>query len=119
MLGGYPTKHISLHKGNKDMKKLYVAPKICIVNVSLGNMLTMSSCCGEKELKRENCLETCCPFNHEWCVDKQKRFNAWRKAVWYASKNHTNTLFITHSKMFDGCPHGYKSLCAGYKIKQR
>jgi len=101
------------------MKKLYVAPKICIVNVSLENMLTMSSCCGEEELKREKCLETCCPFNQGWCIDKQKRFNAWRKAIKYAAENNISSVFITRPDMFSGCPHGYKSLCAGYKTRQR
>lgn len=96
-----------------DKKTIYVAPETFVVNVSGGNILTMSS------TRRDFCSATMCPFNKKWCADKQKRFDAWRDAIDCLAKKHIDKMFFTSKNMFDGCPNGYRVLCAQSKQKQR
>ena len=96
------------------MKKSYVIPNMNIVIGTAHNMLATSA----NDIKKIFCSETRCPFNNEWCVDKQKRLEAWHKAVNYFAKNRSNVMFSTSANMFDGCPNGYKFLCGAYKQKQ-
>ena len=96
------------------MKKLYVVPNIDVAHLSAHGVLATSA----EYQKKIFCSETRCPFNNEWCVDKQKRLEAWHKAVNYYAKNRSNVTFSTSANMFDGCPNGYKFLCGTYKQKQ-
>jgi len=98
------------------MKKSYVIPNIEIVRL-VGTGFFATSAEGHT-IKKVFCSETRCPFNNEWCVDKQKRLDAWHKAVNYFAKNRSNVTFSTSANMFDGCPNGYKFLCGAYKQKQ-
>ncbi len=103
------------------MKNVYVAPKLEVTKISVTSVL-VSSVVDEKEtLFAKTCQEGWtfqrCPFNNKWCYDKQKRFNEWREMIEYCAKNNINRTFFTGSK--DCCPHGYHTLCADYKQKQR
>ena len=103
------------------MKKSYVIPNMNIVIGTAHNMLATSANdikTSANDIKKIFCSETRCPFNNEWCVDKQKRLDAWHKAVNYFAKNRSNVTFSTSANMFDGCPNGYKFLCGTYKQKQ-
>ena len=97
------------------MKKSYVVPNMNIVIGTAHNMLATSA----NDIKKIFCSETRCPFNNEWCADKQERLEAWQKAVNHAAVNHSSYLFHTAANMFDGCPHSYKVLCAAHEQKQR
>jgi len=95
-------------------KTPYVVPETFVIRVSGNNMLASSS-----PIKHDFCPETICPFNKKWCIDKQKRFDAWREAVRYLAQNRIDKMFFTSDNMFLGCPHKYKVLCAQYEQKQR
>ena len=105
------------------MKNVYVAPKITLVKILPANMLVMSAVPFDDgknaSQKRDFCVETQCPFNNEWCIDKQKRFDAWHEAADYFAKNNVDKLFFVSQNTFNGCPNCYNVLCAQHKQKQR
>lgn len=96
------------------LKKIYVSPETKTANVVKANLLLQLSPIvfvrGTQYIP-----ETTCPFNNEWCADKQNILDEWKNAVKLYAKQGENYMFHTCGSMFDGCPLNYTSLCKAQK----
>lgn len=99
-------------------KKSYVLPEIKTARIATNGILLRLSpivFAGPDNNKSE----TTCPFNNQWCVEKQIILDEWTNAVKLYAKQGKNYMFHTCGDMFDGCPMNLKSLCAEHKTRQR
>ena len=58
--------------------------------------------------------QTHCPYDRDFCLEKERRLKDWASAIEYHARNHINNLIATNKDMFHGCP-TKKEDCIRYK----
>lgn len=59
--------------------------------------------------------ENVCPYDHSFCIEKQKRLENWRQHIAHMAKNRINTTFFTSESMFDKCPLKQFDTCVRFR----
>ena len=59
--------------------------------------------------------ENVCPYDHSFCMEKQKRLENWQQHIAHMAKNRINATFFTSESMFDKCPLKQFDTCVRFR----
>lgn len=62
-------------------------------------------------------LDLDCPYDGEYCRQKEARIKAWARAIQYYAKHKINNTIYTSANMFENCPLGNQEYRCIRKIR--